>query len=172
MDWQPTLEGSLVRMRPIHESDFDALYAIASDPLLWAQHPVKNRTDRSVFRSWFDDALAGHALVVVERSSGQTIGTSRYEVLDERRRDVEIGWTFLARSHWGGAHNGEVKRLMIDHAFGWAHTITFKVHEDNLRSLRAVEKLGAERVGLEPSRHGIGGSVVYVLTPTSRSIPN
>lgn len=155
-----------MHLRPINEADFDALYAIASDPLLWEQHPVKNRTDRAVFRSWFDDALAGCALVVVERSSGTVIGTSRYEVLDERQREVEIGWTFLARSHWGGAYNGELKRLMIEHAFGWAQVITLKAHEDNMRSLRAIEKLGAERVCLERARHGVGNSIVYALTPT------
>jgi len=162
---QPKVEGTLVHLRPIEESDFDALYAIASDPLLWEHHPVKNRTNRGVFRSWFDDGVAGHALVIVERGSGLVIGTSRYEVLDESGREVEIGWTFIARSHWGGAYNGEVKRLMIDHAFGWARLVTIKVHESNLRSLRAVEKLGAERVRLEPARHGIGSSVVFALTP-------
>jgi RimJ/RimL family protein N-acetyltransferase len=165
LEFQPTIEGSLVRLRPIKESDFEALYAIASDPLLWEQHPVKNRTDRTVFRNWFADGVAGHALVVVERSTGLVIGTSRYEVLDERRREVEIGWTFLARTRWGGTYNSEVKRLMIDHAFGWALVITFKVHEDNLRSVRAVEKLGAERVRLEPARYGVGNSVVFALTP-------
>jgi RimJ/RimL family protein N-acetyltransferase len=165
LDLQPAIVGSLVWLRPIEESDFDALYAIASDPLLWEQHPVKNRTDRTVFRDWFADAVAGQALVVVERSTGLAIGTSRYEVLDEGRREVEIGWTFLARSHWGGPYNSEVKRLMIDHAFGWAQVITFKVHEDNFRSVRAVEKLGAKRVGVEPSRHGAGNSVVFALTP-------
>jgi len=165
LNLQPKLEGSLVCLRPIKDSDFDALCAIASDPLLWEQHPVKNRTDRTVFRNWFADAVAGHALVVVEHDTGLVIGTSRYEVLDERRREVEIGWTFLARSHWGGSYNREVKRLMIDHAFSWAQLITFKVHEDNLRSVRAVAKLRAERVRLEPSRHGVGNSVVFALTP-------
>ncbi|HVX68279.1 MAG TPA: GNAT family N-acetyltransferase [Mycobacteriales bacterium] len=167
--WQPTLEGSLVWLRPIKTSDFDALYAIASDPLLWEQHPVKNRTDRAVFQSWFDDALTSQALVVIERSTGLAIGTSRYEVRDRRRRHVEIGWTFISRSHWGGAYNSDVKRLMIDHAFGWARVVTLKVHESNLRSLRAIEKLGAERVRLEPARHGVGSSVVYELTPATWS---
>lgn len=168
-DWQPTLQSSRIRLRPIHESDFEALYEIASDRLLWEQHPVKDRTDRAVFRSWFDDGLTGGALVVIERSTGATIGTSRYEVLDQDRREVEIGWTFISRSHWGGGVNSEVKQLMIDHAFGWAQVITLKAHEDNLRSLRAIEKLGAQRVRTEPSRHGMGSSVVYELTPTTWS---
>lgn len=147
---QPALEGSLVRLRPIIESDFEALYAIASDPLLWEQHPVKNRTDQVVFRRWFDDAMAGCALVVLERSTGLTIGTSRYHLVNEQQREVEIGWTFLARSHWGGAYNGEVKRLMIEHAFGWTQVITLKVLENNLRSRRAVEKLGAHASASNP----------------------
>src|SRR4051794_33828829 len=98
-------------MRP---SDFDALYAIASDPLLWAQHPSKDRTQRSVFEQWFDDAMAsGGALVAIDRAGGTVIGTSRFDNYDAARREVEIGWTFLDRSLWGGHHNREMKQLML-----------------------------------------------------------
>ena len=57
-------------------------------------------------------------------------------------REVEIGWTFLARSHWGGATNREVKRLMLDHAFGFVDTVVFWVGEKNFRSQGAMKKIG------------------------------
>jgi len=66
-------------MRP---DDFDALYAIASDPLLWEQHPSKNRTERSGFQKWFDDAMtSGGALVAIDRTDGSVIETSRFDQL-------------------------------------------------------------------------------------------
>jgi len=159
-DRQPTLVGDRVTLRPLRDDDFDALYAIASDPLLWEQHPAKDRVLEPVFRQWMADALASGGALVATNADGRIVATSRY---DFHEGEVEIGWTFIARSHWGGTFNAEVKRLMIDHAFDWAQVITLKAHEDNLRSLRAIEKLGAKRVRLEPARHGVGSSVVYEL---------
>lgn len=75
------------------------------------------------------------------------VGTSRYYGYEAERSEVEIGWTFLARSHWGGEVNGEVKRLMLEHAFASVERVVFFVALDNLRSRRAVEKLGATFVG-------------------------
>jgi RimJ/RimL family protein N-acetyltransferase len=164
LDRQPFLEGDLLLLRPLAIDDFDALYAIASDPLLWEQHPSKDRTERPVFRVWFDDAVAsGGALVAIDRRSGRVVGTSRFDGLDAMHGQVEIGWTFLARSHWGGAYNSEMKRLMLDHAFGAVEAVLFRVHERNLRSRRAVEKLGAVRVGHEFDAYGRGHNVVFRL---------
>ncbi len=70
------------------------------------------------------------------------VGSSRFHGYDPVRREVEIGWTFLARSHWGGAYNGEMKRLMLDHAFRFVDTVLFLVGPENHRSRRAVEKIG------------------------------
>ena len=164
LDRQPTLEGELVRLRPLREADFDDLCAVASDPQLWEQHPAKDRTQPAVFRRWFEDALAsGGALTVVDRRDRLVIGSSRFEGYDEAQREVEIGWTFLARSRWGGAHNGEMKRLMLRHAFGTVDAVRFRVHSRNLRSQRAVEKLGARRVGTEVDPNGQGENVVFRL---------
>src|SRR4051794_28109261 len=117
-DAQPVLTGELVALRPLVPGDWDALYAVASDPLIWEQHPVSDRWREPVFRTFFDEALAsGGALAALDCSDGRVIGSSRFHGFDPERREVEIGWTFLARSHWGGAYNGEMKRLMLDHAF-------------------------------------------------------
>lgn len=165
LDRLPVLEGELVRLRPLQESDFDALHAIASDPLLWEQHPSKDRTVQAVFRRWFDEALtSGGALTVIDRRDDRIIGTSRFGRYDHTRDEVEIGWTFLARSHWGGPYNGEMKRLMLRHAFRSVDTVVFRVHSLNFRSQRAVVKLGAVRAGTEVDPHGRGENHVFRLS--------
>jgi len=134
---------------------------IAADPLLWEQHPSKDRADPVVFRQWMDDALAaGGSLTVIDRASGEIVGSSRYALHGD---DIEIGWTFVARSHWGDGTNTELKRLMLDHAFQSVPSVVFLVHSDNHRSQRAVEKLGAVRVGTETDALGRGENVVFRL---------
>lgn len=164
-DRQPMLAGELLELRPLRPADFEALYAIASDPLLWEQHPSKDRTQRLVFEQWFADAVAsGGALVAIDRTDERVIGTSRFEHYDAVRREVEIGWTFLDRSHWGGPYNREMKRLMLDHAFGEVDAVVFRIHSDNQRSQRAVEKLGAVCVGTEIDQQGRGENLVFRLS--------
>ena len=164
LDRQPTLIGDLVTLRPLQQSDFDGLYAIASDPLVWEQHPAKERTQRPVFRQWMADAMASHGALVAVDHDGRIIGTSRFEHYDQAASEVEIGWTFLARSHWGGAYNGEMKRLMLAHAFAVVETVVFRVHSNNLRSQRAVEKLGAIRAATQIDPEGRGENVIFRLS--------
>jgi RimJ/RimL family protein N-acetyltransferase len=157
-DRQPTLVGDTLELRPLRAADFDALYAVAADPLLWEQHPAHDRHERDVFSAFFDEQLAsGGGLLVLDRPTGEAVGTSRYHGHDAATDEVEIGWTFLARSRWGGETNAELKRLMLAHAFRFVSTVVFVVHPDNLRSRRAVEKLGAEQI--DDRR----GQVVYAL---------
>jgi RimJ/RimL family protein N-acetyltransferase len=147
-DAQPTLEGELVRVRPLRADDFDELYAIAADPLMWEQHPQRDRWRKDVFRAFFDEQLAsGGGVAVVDRATGAVIGSSRYWDYDELRSEVEIGWSFLARPYWGGVYNGELKQLMLAHAFRYVERVVFLVDPDNVRSRRAVEKLGAVETG-------------------------
>ena len=143
MDRQPVLEGERLMLRPLTEADWDALYAVASDPLIWEQHPVSDRWREPVFRAFFEEALdSAGALVAIDRSDGAVIGSSRFYGHDPARSEVEIGWTFLARDRWGGAWNGEMKRLMLDHAFRFADSVLFLIGPDNIRSQRAVGKIG------------------------------
>lgn len=166
VDRQPLLGSDLLLLRPLVNGDFDALRCIASDPLIWEQHPSKDRAEGAGFRRWFDDALASEgALVALEQRAGEVIGTSRYVLHGDDA--VEIGWTFLARSHWGGTWNGEMKRLMLAHAFASVGTVVFTVHRDNLRSQRAVERLGAERVGTSVDAYGRGENVIFHLRPAA-----
>ncbi|MGH9408808.1 MAG: GNAT family N-acetyltransferase [Vicinamibacterales bacterium] len=160
---QPHLTGDLLDLRPLTRDDFAALYAVASDRLIWEQHPAADRWQEPVFRGFFQGGLdCGGALAAIDTADGRMIGSSRYFAYSEERRDVEIGWTFLARSHWGGRYNGEMKRLMLDHAFRFVDRVYFIVGPGNRRSQRAVEKLGALRTGERPDHYNTN-SLVFTL---------
>jgi RimJ/RimL family protein N-acetyltransferase len=142
-DLQPTLRGALVALRPLAVADWAALFAVASDPLIWAVHPAHDRWQEPVFRQFFDEALASRGgLVATDPTSGAVIGFSRYDLKRVEAGEVEIGWTFLARTYWGGATNADMKRLMIGHALRYFDRALFLVGETNARSRRAMEKIG------------------------------
>lgn len=150
MDRQPVLEGARLVLRPLAEADRDALFAVASDPAVWEQHPMHDRWRPEVFRAFFDDALAkGGALVVIDKAKGTIIGSSRFQAFDpegdEAGASVEIGWTFLAPRYWGTGRNQEMKQLMLAHAFGSVARVDFRVGETNYRSRQAIENIGAQR---------------------------
>jgi len=162
-DFQPVLKGELLELRPLRAEDFDDLLAVAADPLMWQQHPVKDRYKEAHFRTFFREALqSGGALIAIDTRDGRIIGSSRFHGYDEERSEVEIGWTFLARSHWGGRYNGEMKRLMLQHAFRFVERVVFLVGVDNRRSQRAVEKIGGVRVGTRPDASG-RDSIIYQI---------
>ena len=171
-DLQPHLVGDLVELRPLLPEDWEQLYAVASDPLIWEQHPASDRYKEDVFRKFFREALESQgALVVMDRKTHQIIGSSRYFGFDRENREIEIGWTFLARSHWGGRYNGEVKRLMIDHAFKFVDSVFFLVGPDNHRSRRALEKIGAMFSGKHESADVDGKTMDLVVYEISRRHP-
>ena len=163
-DFQPVLKGKLLELRPLRAEDFDDLFLVAADPLIWEQHPAKDRYQQEHFRTFFREALeCGGTLIAIDTSDGRIIGSSRFHAYDGDRSEVEIGWTFLARSHWGGRYNGEMKQLMLRHAFRFVDHVVFLVGLHNRRSQRAVEKLGAVRVGSRPDANG-HDSIVYQIT--------
>ena len=169
-DHQPRLYGDLLELRPLTADDFPALYAVAADPLVWEQHPCKDRYQEDVFRAFFREALeSGGALVAIDRADERVIGSSRFHGYDEGRGEVEIGWTFLARSHWGGAYNGEMKRLMLRHAFRFVRSVIFVIGPQNHRSRRAVEKIGAVRAGSRTDASG-RENVVYRIEAADRRL--
>lgn len=145
-------------------ADWDALFAVASDRLIWELHPAHDRWQEGVFRAFFDAGLAsGGALTIVEQAGGRVIGSSRYDNWNADANEIEIGWTFLARDHWGGATNRAVKQLMLDHIFAHVGIVTFTIGEANLRSRRAIEKLGGVlRAETEP-RELAGAIVRHVI---------
>ena len=174
-DLQPTLKGELIQLRPLRPQDFDALFAAASDPKIWEQHPDSDRYQREVFQGFFDGALESKgAFAIIERKSGRIIGSSRYCNLDLTNREVEVGWTFLEREFWGGTYNRELKQLMLEHAFRFVDRVVFVVGENNIRSQKALAKIGAsflKKAQLPATDGTIKTNLVFAVTAESYRLP-
>jgi RimJ/RimL family protein N-acetyltransferase len=146
-DKQPALESKLIKLQPLKADDFDVLYAVASDPLIWEQHPNPDRYKREVFQNFFKGAMeSGAAFLVLDRQSGNVIGSSRYYDLKECESSVAIGYTFLDRDHWGGSYNGALKKLMLEHAFQYVNRVLFHIGAENIRSQKSMERLGGKKI--------------------------
>lgn len=172
MDRQPILEGERLLLRPLVPQDWTALFAVAADPQIWARHPSHDRWQEPVFRAFFDEALAGGgALVVVDKEDGALIGSSRFgEPGAELADAIEIGWSFLARSHWGAGYNAEFKRLMIGHALAHFERAIFQVGADNVISRRAMANIGGTLIpGLAPMHERCGIMVEHVVFEITRN---
>jgi N-acetyltransferase len=160
---QPILKGELIELRPLTAEDWEDLFAAGSDPLIWEQHPENDRYREEVFKIFFKDALeSGGAFVVIDTKDKQIIGSTRFHGYDPEKSEIEIGWTFLARKYWGGRYNREMKQLMLTHAFRFVENVVFFVGENNIRSQRATEKIGAVESGTAKR--------VYGNRPTSLNI--
>lgn len=160
-DLQPTLRGRYVHLRPLQPTDHDVLFTVASDPLIWEQHPDKTRSQPEGFRTFFQASLeSGGALLVSDAATGVVIGSSRFHGYDPAADEVEIGWTFLARSCWGGQYNRDMKNAMLHHAFRFVNHVVFIIDPANYRSQRAVQKIGATRIA---DRTQPSGRVVQVF---------
>lgn len=147
-DLQPTLNNEFVKIRPLKADDFETLYSIACDPLIWEQHPNKDRYKREVFRNFFKGAMESKgAFLVFNTQTGKPIGSSRFCNIDKEKNSIEIGYTFLAKDHWGTTYNRALKTLMLDHAFKFVNSTIFHIGAVNIRSQKAIEKLGAKKIG-------------------------
>src|SRR5438876_3177706 len=166
-DLQPHLKGELLELRPLKPADWDELFAVASDSLIWEQHPERDRYKEDVFRIFFKDALeSGGAFVIIDRKTQHIIGSTRFYGYDPEKSEIEIGWTFLARKYWGGRFNAEMKRLLLNHAFKFVESVVFFVGENNVRSQKAMEKIGAIRIGIverQLGNHPPHVNVKYVI---------
>jgi RimJ/RimL family protein N-acetyltransferase len=162
-DPQPTLTGPTLTLSPTTQDDWAELFAVAADPLVWEVHPAPDRWQEDVFRRFFSEGLAsGGMLTVRHTASGSAIGSSRYSTEFVEDGEVEIGWTFLSRAHWGGSTNREMKHLMLTHAFDAFGTVIFYVGENNGRSRRAVEKIGSQLID-RPAHDSRPGHVIYAM---------
>lgn len=156
MNLQPHLENETIKLIPLQESDFEALYQIASDPLVWEQHPNKNRYQKEVFQTFFEGAMASKgAFLIVDKQTDSVIGSTRFYDLDKTNKSVLIGYTFYGRNYWGSNYNPAVKKLMLDYAFQFVDRIYFTIGAENIRSQKAIERLGAVKVReIEVAYHG------------------
>ena len=172
IDWQPSLSGPLLQLRPLGPQDFEALYAAGSDPLIWEQHPERDRYQRQQFERYFQSGLESKgALIAVDTVTGEVIGCSRFTNFVQAQSEIEIGYTFLIRRCWAKGYNREFKDLMLNYAFQFVDNVVFVVGEHNLRSRKAVEKLGATYVKrkLRAPKPCDEFSVVYQLSKSSQT---
>lgn len=144
---QPTLKNEFVTIRPLTPDDFETLYQVASDPMIWEQHPNKDRYRRNVFENFFKGAIESKgAFMVYDSETLKPIGSSRYYTdynnLELDSNQIAIGYTFLARDHWGTTYNKALKTLMMDHAFKYVDTVLYHIGAQNIRSQKAMERLG------------------------------
>lgn len=170
MDRQPTLEDETVLLRPLSADDREALYAIASDPMVWEQHPIHDRWRRDVFDAFFDEGLAsGGAVTVIDKAKDRVVGSTRFGVYEpEEGGVVEIGWTYLERARWGKGTNPAMKRLMLDHAFAHVALVEFRVGDTNYRSRNALETIGAVRTDRYELERYQGKRVVHFVYELTR----
>lgn len=170
---QPALVSHLIRIDPMHAADHDGVYAVASDPFIWEQHPARDRWKPEVFDVFFEGALkSGGALTVRDTVTNEIIGSSRYYSWSPQERHLSIGYTFLARRCWGGAYNRELKRLMLDHALGFVDRVWFHIGVGNFRSRKAIESIGAvlcKEIADDPDWNGVS-MAYYFIDRTTRTI--
>ncbi len=164
MNLQPTLSNEVVTIRPLKKEDFISLYEVASDQLLWEQHPNNDRYKKDIFEAFFQKALDSNgAFVIIDTSSGKIIGSSRYYDLDFEKSTVVIGFTFIERKYWGTNYNRSSKELLLNHAFQFVNSVHFHVAKNNFRSQKAMEKLGGKVIDFTTSNLGIEGNPVYEI---------
>jgi RimJ/RimL family protein N-acetyltransferase len=163
-DVQPTLENDLIKIQPLKPTDFETLYAIASNPLLWEQHPNKDRYKRDIFETFFKGAMESNgAFLVFDNKAGKAIGTSRFYGIDNNASSVAIGYTFVARDCWGKGYNKALKILMINYAFQFVDNVIFHVGAVNVRSQKAVGNIGGKKISeLEMEYYGEPSKLNYI----------
>ena len=150
IDIQLKLENEKVMLYPLEESDFDGLYAVASDPDIWAQHPNKDRWRVEVFKNFFEGAIKSNgAFKVVNKANGNIIGSTRFYDYNENENSILIGYTFYATPYWGKGFNHSVKTLMLDYIFKFVSKVYFHIGADNIRSQIAISRLGTTKIGEE-----------------------
>ena len=98
----------------------------------------------------------------LEGNTQSIIGSSRFLSYSPSAQEVEIGFTFLGRDYWGGTYNGEMKRLMLRHAFQTVGSVVFLIGQDNVRSKRSVEKIGAKFDGERKDATGLDAHIYRI----------
>ena len=147
---QPILENDDFKLFPLLESDFERLFTVASDPKVWEMHPNKERYKREVFQNFFKGAMESEgAFLIINKNSNEVLGSTRFYDYDENNKSIFIGYTFYGTKSWGKNINSSVKKIMLDYIFQFVEVVIFHVGKDNLRSVKAMEKLGAENLGEE-----------------------
>jgi RimJ/RimL family protein N-acetyltransferase len=148
-NWQPEhLETDILKLVPLTAQDFDRLFEVASDPLIWEQHPTKDRYKKEVFQLFFDGAITGKtAFLILDKITGKLIGSTRYYDYRPEQSSIAVGYTFLNRAYWGSAYNKSSKKILLDYAFQYIDNVYFHIGANNIRSQKAISNIGARKIG-------------------------
>jgi RimJ/RimL family protein N-acetyltransferase len=147
---QPTLENENIQLIPLTGCDFERLFEVASDPKVWEQHPNKERYKREVFENFFQGALESKgAFLVIDQKTEAVLGSTRFYNFNEKDKSILIGYTFYGTKSWGKNINSGVKKMMLDYIFEFVDLVIFHVGKENIRSVKAMNKLSAENLGEE-----------------------
>lgn len=140
---QPILESQYICIRPLESIDFEVLYAVASDPEIWEQHPSKDRWQKAVFQRFFDTAMQSNgAFKILDTKTNEVIGSTRFYEYEPELSIISI----YARRYWGTGTNGIVKKLMLDYIFQFVSIVRFHIGAENIRSQVAIQRLGASKI--------------------------
>jgi N-acetyltransferase len=147
---QPILENERAILIPLKDDEFEQLYAVASDPKIWEQHPNKERWKKDVFQVFFDGAIQSKgAFKIIDKATGNIAGSTRFYDYNEATNSIFIGYTFYATAYWGTGFNRSVKKLMMDYIFQFVSTVYYHVGATNTRSQIAIGRVGATKIGEE-----------------------
>ena len=150
------LEGRSIRLEPLAERHADDLFEVGRDPSIWTympRGPLGSAAEaRAMIRAVLDASRDGSAwpFATVVRGTGRAIGSTRYFDIRPEHRGLEIGWTWLGVAHQRTAANTECKRLLLAHAFEVLGALRVQLKTDlrNVKSQRAIERIGAVREGV------------------------
>lgn len=148
INWQPDfLANEPIQLQPLGPNDFERLYAVASDPLIWEQHPSPDRYQRDIFQLFFDGAVeSSTAFLIIDTRNQKVIGSTRFYDFQPDNSNIAIGYTFLSRAYWGGKTNAICKELLLNYAFQYVDQVRFHIGANNIRSQKAIKKLGAQKI--------------------------
>ena len=145
MDFKSNFENSSVTLFQVKEEHFEELYLLASNPSIWEQHPENDRWKKEKFSMFFKKGLENEFgfLLIINKITNQIIGSTRFYSYNKIDKAIRIGFTFISQEYWGTSINYEVKKIMLDYTFKYLNKVYFDIGVNNIRSRKAVEKLGA-----------------------------
>jgi RimJ/RimL family protein N-acetyltransferase len=156
MNLQPvTLSGRVVRLEPLSLVHAESLLQVTQDPEIW-QYLSMDLSTLPAIETWINIALEEQArgvslpFAIVEQSSGQVIGSTRYMDIRPKDRGLEIGWTWLTKRVWRTAVNTECKFMLLKYAFEDLQYVRVQLKTDarNTRSRNAIERIGGQFEGI------------------------
>ena len=160
MDIKNQLESKNFILRQLNNNDFDLLYNIGKNKNIWEQHPESDRWKREKFNIFFNNGIKNifGLYGIYDKSKNTIVGSTRYYSYSKKNNSIKIGFTFLTPEYWGTDTNLQIKTLMLGYAFNYVENIYFDIGKNNIRSRKAIEKIGAT-LHLDADI----GNVLYIL---------